>query len=203
MKVILSAIITFVIAQQLFGMFHGQMGLTNSAFSKFYPEPSAVPLILLTFGQAIHLVGLLLVAVYLRHVPATQAVFPKLWMTDQDTAELDLIWQRVSAWAICWLPVIGFAWAWSEFPEGRAWLKADPAKVYGLFQNVPNCTLFTNWDTCRYGDLIAAQANDPDKNGSSFVPFWHPIIVMIPLSITVLTASALLFRDYRLRLARA
>jgi len=171
MHLLISTLVTFVLTQMLFGLFHQQFRLESDTFGLFFPDRHTVALIVLSVAPWIHLTALVLCAAYMRHVPAARGAFVKFWATDFDSVFLAIFWERVSAVVILALPLAGFAYFWVQFHEwGSAWVNTEAQPRIGLWEIVPIETLLEA-DAHNYGNPDAEKA-------SSFVPFWQPILLM-------------------------
>lgn len=193
MQIVISLLSGFFIVQMTFGLFFAQLGLDEGAFRVFFDEAGTVPLILLSFGQWIHIAALALVVAFLENIPPSQILFPRFAGSGIDSGgmeapRLDLIWEWISVALVLILPMIGILYWWLEFLNlsRGAWIKSSN-QVVGIFERVPGCHFIDNWDVCRYGTL-------PPRTGTgdSFVPFWQPVIIMGGGSLVIILITIFL-----------
>lgn len=179
MQAVIAVLSGFVTCQMIFGLFYAQMGLSAGAFRLFFTEAATVPMILLSFGPWIQAAALGLVLAFLAHRPAEQVLFPRFVgggakADNMEAPGLALIWEWISVGIILILPLIGFAYWWTEFldPGRGAWIKASLAPK-GVFERVDGCFLINTLGHCRYGSLPPVAGS-----GDDFAPFWQPVFVM-------------------------
>lgn len=195
MQMVISVLSGFFIIQMSFGILFAQMGLEGDVFKLFFDEAGTVPMILLSFGQWIQVTSLVFVLAFLSHTEPRQFLFPRFVGSGINTDEmeapgLNLIWEWISIAIILGLPLIGMTYWWVVFLDTNhgAWVKATN-EVVGLFDRVPNCHFFGQWDACRYGYLPAGE-----RKGDSFVPFWQPVFIMGAGAILVITLTLWILR---------
>lgn len=206
MQTVISVLSGFFVVQMIFGLLFAQMNLESGTFRLFFDETGTVPMILLSIGQWIQVAALVLVMAFLSHTDARRFLFPRfigsgIDADNMETPSLSLIWEWISVALILFFPLAGIAYWWVAFldPDRGAWVKAT-SEVVGLFDRVPGCHFFGNWDVCRYGFLPANRGI-----GDSFVPFWQPVFIMGggTILVTVLTLCALRAVFQRAPLRRA
>ena len=206
MQTVISVLSGFFVIQMVFGLLFAQMKLESGAFRLFFDEAGTVPMILLSVGQWVQAAALVLVLAFLSHTEPRRFLFPRyvgsgIEADDMEAPGLSLIWESISVALVLFLPLIGIVYWWTAFldPDRGAWVKAT-SEVVGLFERVPRCHFFGNWDVCRYGSLPAGEGN-----GDSFVPFWQPVLVMGggTIIVTVLTLWILRVVSYRAPIRKA
>lgn len=211
MEKLISTVFSFLILALIAGLFFAQLRV-EFGIHELFPDRMAAPLILLAFGLPIAAFGYWLVSRFMRHVSPDRAAFPRYFITEFDEPELDRMWQRISMLIVCVVPLLFFAWAWMWFlNHGAAWLNdgtsapprvdrwemvpfnlvyCDALHTFGLG---PECK---GWDAYRFGDLAAVENG---KGGVSFLPFWHPVLWLIPMTAVVVLQSVRLIDLYRRR----
>ncbi len=187
----ISFISLFLISQLLvaFGFFQWDMDWGNFLFG----DRPSVPLIVLSFGPAIQVVVLLMVLRFLRVTAPKDRFFPRLILKKFDADDLTYSWEKTSAWVILGVPLMGFGYFWLRFFSHRlgAWDSSTLEKV-DLLKLVPVWLVNGGWDMYRYGSLQAHE-------GSSFLPFWQPVVIMGGGSLAVIVLTALILRRIRSR----
>tara|TARA_R110000737_G_scaffold80576_1_gene112782 strand:+ start:224 stop:832 length:609 start_codon:yes stop_codon:yes gene_type:complete len=170
----------FLISNLAIGFMYFQWEIDQAAV--LFVNRPAVPLLILSFGPIIQIAVLWMVRDFLNEIRPVDRLFPQLAIPVLDTKKLAYKWERMSAWIVLGLPIIGFSWAWHRFlTNGSVWETKTGTSVDRFYYVSPN-TFFGDWDTHRYGDQLTDQA-------ASFVPFWQPLIIMGFSSVAVVIVT--------------
>lgn len=179
MNKLITIVWTFLVYQLLAGFMFYQHGYEHTAFSLYFKYKSAVPLLLINIGMVVFICLLLLYSLYIKKISASKKRLPVLFF-DAVENEFKNIFETMSLVAIVLIPWIGFSWMWVEFHDKRqeVWRNESPINEVGIYDIVSPITSFIgNWDDFQYGSI---------PEGISYVPFWQPIILMIPLTVIAL-----------------
>lgn len=157
--------------QLVAGFLYYQHDYDRSAFTLFFKHKSSAPLLLLQIGMVIYIVLLFL------YFKGTENSYPILFVEAAPEGS-KRFWEIITLVAVNFVPWLGFIWMWyAYFKLDQSVWDGSNKNIVGIFDVVSSPVSFLGgWNNYRYGRF-------PDE-GDSFVPYWQPVLIMLPLTLT-------------------